>query len=235
MVRGVFITGTDTEVGKTRVTLGIMDALQAQGFHVTGMKPVASGCRRTARGLRNEDAERILAQSSRPLPYAQVNPIAFEPAIAPHIAAADAGDHIALDAVEAAYRFMSQDADYCVVEGVGGWLVPLNERETLADLVRRLDLPVILVVGIRLGCLNHALLSVESIRHHGATLVGWVANVLSAQGEWTHENIEALEARIDAPLLGVIPWLEYPSDREFSTRLKAVEKVLAFWDQESTY
>ena len=202
---GYFITGTDTGVGKTVITLGLMQYLQDQGHRVVAMKPVASGCERTDQGLRNEDALLLQQQASMTLPYEQVNPYTFEPAIAPHLAAAAAGVRIEIDTLEAGCRTLQAGADSICVEGVGGWLVPLNERETVADLAVRLGLGVVLVVGIRLGCLNHALLTARAIESTGLTLAGWVANRLPPPADFAQENIAALEARLAAPLLGIVP------------------------------
>jgi dethiobiotin synthetase len=202
---GYFITGTDTAVGKTVVTLGLMQWLQDRGHRVAAMKPVASGCERSEHGLRNADALLLQRQASMPLPYEQVNPYAFEPAIAPHLAAAEAGTRIELDTIAAGCRALLGSADRICVEGVGGWLVPLNEQETVAELAVRLGLEVVLVVGIRLGCLNHALLTARAIESTGITLAGWVANRLPPPADFAKENIAALEARLAAPLLGIVP------------------------------
>jgi dethiobiotin synthetase len=206
--RGYFITGTDTGVGKTAVTLGLMAYLQAQGKTVAAMKPVASGCERTAAGLVNEDALQLQRQSSVALPYALVNPCAFEPPIAPHIAAARAGVTIAIDTIRAAFDEIAGTADCVLVEGVGGWQVPLNADETLADLARALGLEVILVVGIRLGCLNHALLTAQSIEASGCTPAGWVANRLPPPADCAMENINALKSRLCFPCLGEVPAIQ---------------------------
>jgi len=206
--RGYFITGTDTGVGKTAVTLGLMAHLQALGKTVAAMKPVASGCERTAAGLVNEDALQLQRQSSVALPYAQVNPYAFEPPIAPHIAAAQAGVTIAIDTIRSAYAEIAARADCVLVEGVGGWQVPLNAGETLADLARALDLEVILVVGIRLGCLNHALLTAQSITACGCTPAGWVANRLPPAADCAGENINALKSRLLFPYIGDVPVMQ---------------------------
>jgi dethiobiotin synthetase len=218
--RGYLVTGTDTGVGKTRVTLGLMRRLQARGLNVAGMKPVASGCEQGTDGLRNDDAEQILRQSSVTLGYEQVNPYAFAPAIAPHIAAGQAGVRISLDTIHSAYARIAGQADCVVVEGVGGWEVPLNERETLADLACLLQLPVILVVGIRLGCLNHALLTAAAITRAGLPLAGWVANVLPPQPDCVVENINCLKSRISVPLLGVVPVLDQAGASEMADYLE---------------
>lgn len=206
MARGYFITGTDTEVGKTWCSLGLMAALQQQGKSVVAMKPVASGCMVMPNGLRNDDALRLQAQASIVLPYESVNSYAFEPAIAPHIAAAQSGVTINLDTIVETLQGMEDKADITIVEGVGGWQVPLNETETVADLAKALDLPVILVVGLRLGCINHALLSAESIRTSGCRLAGWIGNVVDEAMAEPQQNIAAIRQRIGAPLLGIVPY-----------------------------
>jgi len=206
--RGYFITGTDTGAGKTAVTLGLMARLQAQGKTVAAMKPVASGCAPTAAGLMNEDALQLQRQSSVALPYALVNPYAFEPPIAPHIAADQVGVTIAIDTIRSAFADIAVSAECVLVEGVGGWQVPLNADETLADLARALDLEVILVVGIRLGCLNHALLTAQSITACGCTPAGWVANRLPPPADCARENINALKSRLLFPCLGEVPVIQ---------------------------
>lgn len=223
---GLFITGTDTGIGKTWVTLGVMARLQRLGWSVAGMKPVASGCRQTAHGLRNDDALRIQQQSSIALAYSQLNPYAYEPPIAPHIAAMGAKRPISLTRIVNAYQAIVEQVDWCVVEGVGGWLVPLDARHTVGDLVQRLEVPVLLVVGIRLGCLNHALLSVNSILHQGTRLLGWVANQIEPAPVRATRNIETLEEWIDAPCLGTIPWLQAPSPQVLATHLQAIDPIL---------
>jgi dethiobiotin synthetase len=181
--------------------------LQDRGCQVVAMKPVASGCQHTAQGLRNTDALLLLQQSSLPLEYSEVNPYAFEPAIAPHLAAAEAGRRIELATIRTAYRHLAARADQVCVEGIGGWLVPLNEAQTAADLAAKLGLGIILVVGIRLGCLNHALLTQAAIVSAGLRLAGWVANQPSPGYERAGENITALRSRMPAPLLGTVPFL----------------------------
>nr|VFJ54873.1 MAG: dethiobiotin synthase [Candidatus Kentron sp. DK]VFJ56619.1 MAG: dethiobiotin synthase [Candidatus Kentron sp. DK] len=226
---GVFITGTDTEVGKTWVSLGVMAAFQGAGISTVAMKPVASGCQSTEEGLRNDDALRLIRQGSVPIPYDLVNPFSFAPAIAPHIAAREAGCAISLEKIRSCYRALTDRAECCVVEGVGGWLVPLTATETVADLARRLKLPVILVVGIRLGCINHALLSAESILGGGQELLGWVANRIEPGAQRSEENIRALAERIDAPLLADIPCFPgEPDVGEIGRRMApAVERIMA--------
>jgi len=216
---GYFVTGTDTGVGKTVVTLGLMQRLQSQGHAVAAMKPLASGCDRLAAGIRNDDALLLQEQASVVLAYEQVNPYAFEPAIAPHIAAEQAGIIIDIDKIHNKYNRIKESVDCMLVEGAGGWLVPLNQEQTLADLARLLELDIIMVVAIRLGCLNHALLTAAAIRAAGCTLSGWVANLLPPLHGSAEENISALESRISAPLLGVLPELKTLSARAVAEKL----------------
>lgn len=203
-----FITGTDTGIGKTTVTLGLMQALQGQGYRVAAMKPVAAGCEETPDGLRNEDALRLQQAASVALDYGRVNPCALAPAVAPHIGAQAAGMIIDIEEIYRKYNEIKNEVDCVLVEGAGGWLVPLNATQTLADLAQLLGLKVILVVGLRLGCLNHALLSAESIRAHGCELAGWVANRLPGEMAEVEANIEALKARLGCPLIGHVPALD---------------------------
>ncbi len=202
----VFVTGTDTEVGKTRITTGLMAVLQQQGLKVAGMKPIASGCDWIAGEWQNEDALAMIAQSNVSLPYSVVNPYAFEPAIAPHIAASRVNNEVSISEIKQQFVQIKSEADAVVVEGAGGWLVPLNQTETMADLAVALDLPVVLVVAIKLGCINHALLSIESIQDRGLRIAGWVANHLDTQRE-SAEIIDTLKQHIAAPCLGVVPKL----------------------------
>jgi dethiobiotin synthetase len=210
LARGLFVTGTDTGCGKTEVSLGVMHWLQARGLWVAGMKPVASGAALTPEGLRNDDALRLQRQASQPLPYAQVNPYAFAPPVAPHLAADQAGVTIELEVIRNAWQGLSDHADLVLVEGVGGWRVPLGPGLDQTDLVRVLDLPVLLVVGLRLGCLSHALLTAESILASGVRLLGWVANSVDPDMLLPQHNVSALAERLPAPCLGWVPWLAHP-------------------------
>ena len=204
---GYFITGTDTDVGKTVITLGLMQYLQQQGKTVVAMKPVASGCEKTSEGLRNDDAIQLMQQSSISLDYDLVNPYAFEPAIAPHIAAEQCGVRIEPERVQKILADLSNQADCVLVEGIGGWQVPLGGQQTMADLARGLGLPVILVVGMRLGCLSHARLTADAIESSGLQLAGWVANGLPPSMNYPEENISTLKSMISSPLVGVLPTL----------------------------
>lgn len=206
MNKGIFITGTDTGIGKTVVSCVLLEKLKQAGHTVQGMKPVASGCEKSAHGLRNEDAELLIRHSSHECDYDRVNPYAFEPPIAPHLAAEQAGVQIDLDAIYKHYQLLQTESDYVIVEGVGGWQVPLNDRQTVADLAVTLGLPVLLVAGIRLGVINHTVLTLQAIRASGVQLVGWVANIVDPDMLFIDENIEAIQQRVDVPCLGVLPY-----------------------------
>ncbi len=213
-MRGFFITGTDTEIGKTWISCGLMSALTQQGLRVVGMKPVASGCLRTPQGMRNEDALRLQALSSLEASYEDINPYAFEPAIAPHIAAREAGVSICFQTIQKTAERLADEADYLTVEGVGGWRVPLGDDGDVAALAKVLRLPVVLTVGVRLGCINHALLSAEAIQADGLSLAGWVGNIIDPVAPCLEDNLQALRNGIQAPCLGVVPFLsEYNPER----------------------
>jgi len=204
-MKSFFVTGTDTGVGKTWVSCSLMRALIGEGLRVVGMKPVASGAEMHAGQLRNEDALRLLETSNVEAPYEWINPYCFAPAIAPHIAAQQAGTAISLDVINSAYQRLTELADVVVVEGVGGWVVPINTTKTMADIAVMLNIPVILVVGMRLGCLNHAILTAQSIRSCTLPLCAWVANSPDPVMPAWQENIDTLKSFIPAPLAGVMP------------------------------
>lgn len=209
MSAGFFVTGTDTDVGKTTIAAGLLRAARLAGLSTAAVKPLASGCEAGADGLRNSDALALLAECSLPLSYAEVNPFAFAPAIAPHLAAREAGVQLKVEALAAAVQaVLAQQADFTLVEGAGGWRVPLDGQATLAELPVALDLPVILVVGVRLGCINHALLTAEAIARDGLRLAGWVANVLDPQTSRLDDNLRTLTERLAAPCLGRVPRLQ---------------------------
>jgi len=218
-MKGVFITGTDTDCGKTEIALALMEALRQRGLTLLGMKPVASGCEPTDEGPRNEDARRLQAQASREVAYELINPYAFEPPVAPHIAAGLAGVEIELEVIRADAERLAAESDFLVMEGVGGWRVPLGPALSVSDLPLALDLPVILVSGIRLGCINHSLLTVEGIRASGARLGGWIANQIDPDMPAREENLATLAALIDAPCLGVVPWMTSPDPRQVAKYL----------------
>jgi len=208
MSRAYFITGTDTGVGKTSVAVALLQAAVKRGLSTAAVKPVAAGCKLTNEGLRNEDALLLHKACTTTLTYEQINPFALEPAIAPHFAALREGLH--LDAQQLAahcQKTLDLNADVTVIEGAGGWRVPLNENESFADIARLLAVPVILVVDIKLGCLNHALLSAEAIHADGLVLAGWVANQASGVDECHAEMVADLQGRLASPLLGSVPHL----------------------------
>lgn len=216
-----FVTGTDTNVGKTLISCALLYGFAAQDKRVIGMKPVAAGCNDDGQ---NDDVVQLRAASNVRLGVDTpsndpVNPYCFAPAVAPHLAAQLAGVSIDLARIAEAFAELAAQADIVVVEGAGGLLVPLGVAQDSSDLMRELGLPVILVVGMRLGCLNHALLTVEAIAARGMKLAGWVANVLDADLAMLDENIAALRQRIRAPLLGVVPYQPQPDAREIAARL----------------
>jgi len=217
--RGLFVAGTDTGVGKTRVSVLLLHAFNARGWRTAAMKPVAAGARRQGSAWHNEDVDQLRAAASLRSRRASVNPYCFAPPIAPHIAAAEAGVRIALPRIRAAYRDLARAADLVVVEGAGGLLVPIDGRRDTADIALTLDLPVVLVVGLRLGCINHALLTVAALRSRGLVLAGWVANSIVPRMARREENIAALRARIPAPLLGFIPHQRRPDPASLLKRL----------------
>ncbi|QTS83922.1 dethiobiotin synthase [Coxiella endosymbiont of Amblyomma nuttalli] len=201
-----FITGTDTGIGKTYVSVALLRKFNNEGFSTFGMKPIASGCHRINHKLYNKDALALQKVSSIKKAYEYINPFAFEAPIAPHIASQlnnqSVEKHKVVDIINRTFRI---PADVFVIEGVGGWFVPLNEKELMSDVVKLLNIPVILVVGIRLGCLNHALLTVAAIRQAKIPLVGWVANCLQPDMSVLAENIETLKNQIRASCLAVLP------------------------------
>lgn len=205
---GYFITGTDTDVGKTTVSLSLMDYFDSRGQKTACMKPVSAGCYSTVDGLRNDDAVKLQAASSLELPYEWINPYAFEPPIAPHIAAQQMGIDIDKQNIKSYYKKIAARADTVIIEGAGGWLVPISNTESMADIAIALQTPVILVVGLRLGCLNHALLTAASIKDSGLKFVGWIANYLDPDMLNQQDNIDSLQQRISVPLLGSVAYTE---------------------------
>lgn len=221
MSQAFFVTGTDTEVGKTTIAAGLLHAARAAGLSTAAAKPVASGCELTPQGLRNSDALALLGESTVALRYEQVNPFAFAPAIAPHLAAREAGVELSVSALaEPVRQVLALGADFTLVEGAGGWRVPLAGTSNLSDLAIDLQLPVILVVGVRLGCINHALLSAEAIERDGLLLAGWVANIVDAHTSRLEENIATLVERLPAPCLGRVPFLPERSPASVAAHLQ---------------
>ncbi len=207
-----FVTGTDTEVGKTLCTAALLRVAGLQGLRTVGMKPIASGCEATPEGLRNEDALAHLAETSAPLPaYATVNPYAFAPAIAPHIAAAEAGVSVDLRRIAECWTELTRDRDFALMEGAGGWQVPIDATRFFPELAVHLQLPVVLVVGLRLGCINHALLTAQAIATRGLRLAGWIGNRIDPQFSRLDDNLAALHRHLPAPCLGVVPPLAEPT------------------------
>jgi len=223
---GIFITGTDTGVGKTVAACGLVRALRQAGSRVSVMKPVASGSLRTPEGLRNADALALMeaaGMDSRTL-YARVNPYCFEPPISPHIAAEDVKIKIDIGLIRGEFDRLAASADWIVVEGAGGWLAPLSDHETMADLASGLDLPVLIVVGLKLGCLNHAQLTRRAVGAHGAPFAGWVASAIDPQMSRLEANLESLERLLGDPPLAVVPHLP---DGGIRLELTSVVRALA--------
>lgn len=208
--RDFFVTGTDTGVGKTLAAAAMLRRWRGQGLSVAGMKPVASGATLTADGLRNDDALTLAAESSRTWPYQVVNPYVFEPPIAPHLAALEAGIEIRLPPISEALTRLREASDVVVVEGAGGFLVPLAPGRSFADLPAALGLEVILVVGLRLGCLNHAFLTAEAVAARQLRLAGWIGSQVDAGYERLADNLQCLRQVLPAPCLGVIAHLAVP-------------------------
>jgi len=206
-----FITGTDTDAGKTVVSAGLLVLAARQGQRSLGLKPVAAGCQHTDDGLRNDDALALMAASSEKIPYELVNPIALEPPIAPHIALMQQNRRVSVDQLAGYVRgAMMTPADFVLIEGAGGWRVPLNRNQKMSDLPRCLALPVIVVVGVKLGCISHALLTAEAITADGLQIAGWVGSIVDADTRNTDEILMTLNALLEAPCLGVVPHLQDP-------------------------
>lgn len=207
MSNAYFVTGTDTGVGKTTVTCALLAAAKTRGLTTLALKPVASGCEETEDGLRNDDALALQAVMTASLSYQEINPVALRAPLSPHLAAAAAGRRLTLMQIAGYCRgTLMQKADFKLVEGAGGWRVPVSDRELLSGLPRLLGTPVILVVGIRLGCINHAILTAEAILKDGVRLAGWVANIIDPDMAALDENLHTLKELLPAPCLGVLPW-----------------------------
>ncbi|WP_027848563.1 dethiobiotin synthase [Marinospirillum minutulum] len=220
MKAAYFITGTDTDAGKTTLAAGFLYAAKQQQLSTLAMKPLASGCEMTKQGLRNSDALALMAQSSIKLAYQAVNPYAFAPPIAPHLAAKEVGLELNVsDLYSAAQVILQEQADLTLIEGAGGWRVPLSNQAFLSDLAIALKLPVILVVGVKLGCINHAVLTAEAIINDGLKLAGWVANGVDANCSYLEENLASLKQLMPAPCLGEVPYLEQASAKAVANYL----------------
>lgn len=205
MTVGFFITGTDTSVGKTFVAASLIRGLVHQGLRVAAMKPVASGSHSTPRGLRNDDALMLCAAANVSAPYERVNPFCFEAPVSPHIAAQDAGIVIDLEVIRRDFDALGAVSDCLIVEGAGGWLAPIGPSRTMADVASTVGLPIILVVGLRLGCLNHALLTAGAVRASGLRMAHWIANELDPTFARSRENVATLTAALGPPL-AIVPF-----------------------------
>jgi dethiobiotin synthetase len=234
-----FVTGTDTDAGKTLATSALLGAARQRQLTTLGLKPIASGSEATPNGLRNRDALALQAQSFPPVDYPTINPWAFAPAIAPHLAALEAGAVLNVASVTQALNDTLTDTprDLTLIEGAGGWRVPLNEEEDFSDLPRALGLPVILVVGLKLGCLNHARLTAEAIAADGLTLAGWVGSVVDSafadDSPRFAANVALLKRALPAPCLGIIPHLA-TADATTAQRYLSLEALLPLATQEAT-
>jgi dethiobiotin synthetase len=204
---GLFITGTDTGVGKTLVSVSFVKALVRHGLRVAVMKPIASGCERSSAGLRNADALALAEASNVAVPYRSINPYCFEPAISPHIAAEEAKIDVNIGLIKSRFAALVTGADFVVVEGAGGWYAPISKAKSMADLPKSLGIPALLVVGMRLGCLNHALLTRQAIEASGVQLAGWVANSIDPQLERAAQNLSSLERMLGSEPLAVFPFV----------------------------
>ncbi|TCV09264.1 dethiobiotin synthase [Samsonia erythrinae] len=208
------MTGTDTEVGKTVASMALLQAAGQVGYRTAGYKPVASGCEMMVDGLRNSDALALQANSRVQLDYQAVNPVAFRTPTAPHIISAEEQRPILLSTLSAGLRALETQADWVLVEGAGGWFTPLSPQDTFADWVVLEQLPVILVVGIKLGCINHAMLTAHAIQHAGLRFGGWIANNVMPKGKWHQPYLQTLQQRLPAPMLGEIPYVSNPNQHD---------------------
>jgi len=218
MQQGYFITGTDTDAGKTWATLALMRYFRNQGKSVVGMKPVASGCVIQDGQLKNADALLMQQNASVELDYALVNPYAYDLPVSPHIAGIN--NPVVLDEVVSRFNQLKELADIVLVEGAGGWYAPINDQESIADLAQALTLPVIIVVGIKLGCINHAKLTYQAIQHLGIPCAGWIASCVDVDMLKRDENIETIAAALNVPLLGVLPYQEQADFDVLAEQLK---------------
>jgi len=216
----VYVTGTDTGIGKTLASCALLHALRGHGLRVAGMKPVASGCERIDGEWKNADALALQSAGEPGIAYADINPFALEHPLAPELAARDAGIEVCLPSILAAHARLAEHSDALIIEGVGGWAAPLSASLMQADLVRTLRVPVLLVVGLRLGCLNHALLSARSIAADGAHLAGWIASHVDPAMERVDDNLAMLRERLPAPCWGVLPHAQHPDPALLASRLR---------------
>lgn len=210
--RGVFVTGTDTGVGKTLIARALIRGFVREGLRVVGMKPVAAGAENTAAGLRNEDALALAAASNIPAPYDSINPYCLLAPVSPHIAAAEEGVTLDPGLIKDHFEGLAAIADTIVVEGAGGWLAPIGPSRTMADIAVTLELPVVLVVGLRLGCLNHALLTRAGIESSGMRFAGWIGNRIDPGFARADENVQALTERLGGAPLALVDFQAPPAE-----------------------
>jgi dethiobiotin synthetase len=225
MTQGFFVTGTDTGVGKTLVSAALIHSMRNVNVRVSGMKPIASGCIETDHGLKNEDADMLLQASNVDAEYDLICPYRFLPPIAPHIAAQGQGTVISIEHIMECYHRLQSSSDKIVVEGVGGWQVPLDEHKSMSDLAIELGLPVIIVVGGRLGCINHALLTADSVLASGLSVAGWVFNLIDPEMEKIAAVKQTLQCRMPGRLIADIPWQSSPDAQEISIQLDTLDVI----------
>ncbi|HED16501.1 MAG TPA: dethiobiotin synthase [Gammaproteobacteria bacterium] len=227
MAKRIFITGTDTGIGKTWFSQALVQALVSGGQRVAVMKPVASGATKANGMLRNEDALMLQRVANVEAPYEQINPYCFEPAIAPHLAARDAGVSINLQTIADSAEYLAKQSEWLIIEGVGGVMVPLNETQDVVELIARLDCSVILVVGVRLGCINHARLSAKALVDAGINCLGWIGNCIDTGMPKLRENLDTLQGRMTIPALGVLPYASAPdTDKYVAAMTPVIDKIL---------
>jgi dethiobiotin synthetase len=227
--RGLFVTGTDTGVGKTEIACGLIRAARAMGWRAAGMKPVAAGAHWARDRYTNADVEALAVASGMRIARRLRNPYLLASAIAPHLAAAEAGVRLQIPVMARAYRELARRAEVVIVEGAGGFLVPLNERTDMGELAVRLRLPIVLVVGMRLGCLSHALLTAEAIERRGLRLAGWIANRIDPTMRRHQHNVASLRARLAAPLLAEVAFVATAHARRRAIDLALDSAQLARW------
>lgn len=225
MKQSYFVTGTDTNVGKTWATLALMTYFKQQNLSVVGMKPVASGCENMAGKWHNADALAIQKHSSQPVDYSLINPYAYELPISPHLAGK--ANPVDLEDIFTNFQMLQNLADVLIIEGAGGWYTPLNDRETIADLAKKLNVPIILVVSIKLGCINHAQLTVKAIQKSGLNCRGWLAICNDANYDCVDLTIESLVARLPIPLMGILPYLTHIDFEYLARQIKYSDTELA--------
>lgn len=225
MSQGFFVTGTDTEIGKTFITCALINLAVQKGYKVAGMKPIASGCEQTKDGLRNDDAIKIIEEMNTEFEYKRVNQYSFIPPVSPHFAARAVNKTIDIAKIKQNYLLIKKQTDMVFVEGVGGWEVPLGEDIRVADLASTLDLPVVMVVGLKLGCINHALLTAKAIENKGLKIVAVIATEVEKGYEFLEQTIKTLEKQLEITVQHV-PWLETPNADIAAKHLQKIIKEI---------